>query len=78
MPTYIYSVRDGGDRGYNQTVVVYRMRNNVPEYLGKNSKINTAVTYGPMGEAVRLVGKLCGHRHNNYRFDSPNIHLYQV
>jgi len=78
MKTYIYKAIDKGDRGFNRTIVVYRVINNKPVYLGSNSQIDTASTYGDKGEAVRLIGKLCGHKHDNYSFLSGNINLWSI
>ena len=79
MKTYIYKAIDSSERrGYNRTIAVYRVINNRPEYLGMNDEIQTAATYGDKGEAVQLIGKLCGHKHNNYGFISNNIKLYSI
>jgi len=78
MITYIYKATDGGARGYNRTITVYRVKNNTPYWLGYNDKIDTASTYGDKGEAVTLIGELCGHKNNHYKFDSNNIQLLSV
>jgi len=78
MKTYMYKTKDQGARGYNRTIVVYRIIKNQPILLGYNDKINTAVTYGDKGEAVQLISLLCGHKHNSYEFESKNIRLFGV
>ena len=78
MKTYIYKAIEGGARGFNRTVSVYRVKNNVPEYLGSNDRIQTASTYGDYGEAVTLIGQICGHKNNHYKFESENIQLFGV
>jgi hypothetical protein len=78
MKTYIYKATEGGARGYNRTITVYRVKNNKPEFLGYNDKIDTASTYGDKGEAVSLIGELCGHKNDHYSFDSENIQLFEV
>ena len=78
MITYLYKSTDNGARGYNQCITVYRVKNNVPQWLGYNDKISTASSYGERGEAVTLLGELCGHKNNHYKFDSKNIQLLEV
>lgn len=78
MKTYIYKATEGGARGFDRTVTVYRVRRNRPEFLGYNDRINTAYTYGDKGEAVQLICKLCGHKGDSYSFSSLNISLWSV
>jgi len=78
MKTYLYKAIDRGARGYNRSIAVYRVKNNRPEYLGINDHINTASTYGDVGEAVQLIGKLCGHKNDHYKFESKNIKLIAI
>ena len=78
MKTYIYKATEGGARGFNRTITVYRMKNNKPEYLGYNDRIHTASTYGDKGEAVTLIGELCGHKNDHYGFTAANINLWSV
>ena len=78
MKTYMYKASEGGARGYNRTITVYRIKNNVPEFLGYNDKIHTASTYGDYGEAVQVIGAICGHKHDSYKFLSDNIQLFGV
>ncbi len=78
MKTYIYKATEGGARGFNRTITVYRVKNNRPEYLGYNDKIDTASTYGDKGEAVCLIRKLCGHKGDSYNLSSKNICLWSV
>ncbi len=78
MKTYIYKATEGGARGFNRTISVYRVKNNRPEYLGCNDRIDTASTYGDKGEAVQVICKLCGHKGDSYNFSSGNINLWSV
>ena len=79
MKTYIYTATEGSTaRGYNRTINVYRVKNNKPTWIGQDNKINTASTYGDKGEAVQLIGSVCGHKHNNYKFLSTNIQIFEV
>jgi len=78
MKTYVYTVSNfSTERGFNQTVAVYRMKNNEPEWLGSNARINTAASRGERGEAVCLIGEICGHKNNHYKFDSDSIRLFE-
>lgn len=78
MKTYMYTVSSSSVRGYNRTIEVYRVIKNQPKFIGSNDRINTASAVGDKGEAVKLIGKLCGHKHDNYKFDSKNINLWSV
>ena len=55
MRTYIFKVVDHcPKRGYNQTITVYRIKRNIPQFIGTNGLINTASTYGPHAEARQI------------------------
>jgi len=81
MITFIYSVKDGSvARGYNQTVTVWRLKQNKPVYIGYNDKINTAYTKGEKGEAISIITENTNHKSvkNGYDMDSTKYALYQV
>ncbi len=79
MKTYIYRAIDRSAKlGYNRTIVVYRIINNKPVYVGSNAKINTVSTYGDKGEAIQIAGKVKGHKHDMYEFDSDNIQMISL
>ena len=80
MRTYIFTVEDHSTaRGYNQTIRVYRMKRNVPHFVGYNDKINTASTYGEYAVARQIVRDAGLEKmKDSYHFASDNIRLIPV
>lgn len=67
MITYIYTVLDSSrKRGYNQTVKVYRIKNNIPKFLGKDEEIHTSSWVGGYGIACQIIA-----RETNAKLESP-------
>ena len=74
MKTYIYKVTySNHKRGYNRLVEVYRVKNNVPSYIGDHD-INTASYKGDRACASNVIADVDGHIiKDGYHLDSKNI-----
>ena len=67
------------DKGYNKAVKVYLLvSGGYPKFVGSNYKLSSASWYGYSAEAVQIVGKELGHKHNNYKFNSKNIEIRSI
>lgn len=80
MKTYIYKAEDMScKRGYNRTVSVYRVKNNVPQYIGYDDEISTASYKGDKAIASILISKIDGHKmKNGYDLASKNIQIFEL
>lgn len=81
MRTYIYKAIDSSDkRGYNRTIIVYRVINNKPEYLGINDEIHTAGYKGDRAVAAEIIHEKTGAKwaDNGYTLLSKNIQIFEV
>ena len=61
------------DVGFDMAITVYQVNaeGGFPDPVGMNSRILRESTYGAKSEAIRIVGKRLGLKHNDYVFDSP-------
>ena len=77
MQQFIYIERDDlSNPGYDMGIEVYLLKfNDFPELIDSNYNLSHASTHGYQGEAVQLVGKKLGHKHDNYKFLSKNIKI---
>ena len=73
MKTFLY-VADSASpfRGYNRTISVYRVKNNAPEFLGSDAKINTASYCGDSGTAREVI------RNNAKLSKNEKYHLLSI
>ena len=80
MITFIYSVEESSrQRGYNQSITVWRLKRNKPVFIGSNDKINTASSKGADGEAINIIERETKFKSlNGYRFDSSKFQLFKV
>ena len=81
MKTFIYKVMDGSNaRGYNKTVVVYRMKRNVPDLVGYDEHVDTAAFKGYKTVAHQLISDSLGYKMNakGYALESKDIQLFEV
>lgn len=79
MKTYIYKAEDKGARGYNRTITVYRMKNNQPELVGYNDKIDTAGYKGDRAVACNIISDKTGAKMaDGYNLLSKNIVIFEV
>ncbi|AHK11327.1 hypothetical protein S14_218 [Shewanella sp. phage 1/4] len=81
MKTYLYTVDyDSSARGYNRTIVVYRIKNNQPLFVGSNNEINTASYKGDYAIACELISANDSHKMDNtgYRLQSKNIKILSI
>lgn len=65
MPTFIYVVKGSGKRGYDISVAVYRVINNIPEFIGVSDH-QTASWRGARGEAMEIIHKKEGYQFKRY------------
>lgn len=76
MKTYIYTLEDSSPkRGFNKTVTVWRVKNNMPIWLGKNDAIHSKAWYGAKTEALLLIAKIEGYKVENYRLVNKDIQV---
>ncbi len=80
MKTYIYKVISKSDkRGYNRTIEVYRIKNNVPLFIGYDDLINTASYKGDRPIANHIISKEDKHKmKNGYDLESKHIQVFEV
>ena len=83
MKTYIFKAQSSSDkRGYNRTVYVYRVKNNVPVFVGYDEEIDTASYVGDRGIAAKIIHEATGAKwkegRKNYELASKNIQIFQV
>lgn len=83
MKTYIYKPIDSSTkRGYNRTIEVFRVKNNVPIYLGYDNKIDTASYKGDKAVAKELIAELEGYTFEGYDFKAKstreNVQVFEV
>jgi len=77
MKTYIY-IQDGSDKsGYNANVRVYRVKNNMPKFIG-DSDWQTASWPGARGAAVRTITEVDGYKSDGYNFVRKDIQIIEV
>lgn len=64
------------NRGYNQAVEVYLLRNgNFPLLIGADYEIDSASTKGYKACAIDVACKRLGHKTDGYEFISKNIEM---
>jgi len=81
MKTYIYTVdHSSTERGYNRTIVVYRIKRNQPLIIGTNNRINTASYKGDYAIASAIIAKHDNHQlnHGGYFLKNKSIKLIEV
>ena len=82
MKSYIYVEKIGlADKGFNRAIQVYRIKNNVPEFLGANYRLNSAAWRGARTESHVLINELKNHKLKNggySGFESNNIQLLEL
>lgn len=80
MKTYIITVSDKGARGYNRCISVYRVKNNVPEYIGYDDKVSTASYKGDHAVGCAVISRVDGHKLDagGYNMASKNIRVLVI
>ena len=79
MKTYLYKTINGSTaRGYNQTIEVFRVRNNKPEIIGSNDRINTASSKGEKACASQLIAEIEGYKFEGYDITRKDVQLFSV
>lgn len=79
MKTYIYTVeKDSAKRGFNRTVTVWRIKNNVPHFLAVNDKLQSAAWRNGRCEASALIAEVDGHKFDGYKLASDEIQLIEL
>jgi len=73
MKTYIYKAIDSSTvRGYNRTIEVYRIKNNKPDFVGVNDRMQSAAWRGYIDNAYKLILEKTGDK------NGKNIQLFEV
>jgi hypothetical protein len=80
MDTFIYKVIDSSaKRGFNKTIVVYRMLDNEPIHLAVDEKINTGSYTGDRGCVNQLIADNCeGYEMIDSYTLNKSVRLYSV
>lgn len=56
MRSFIYKTIDSSSkRGYNMTITVYEIKNNIPVFIGDDEKISTASYKGEKAVACQII-----------------------
>ena len=76
MKTYIYLLTEGSDaRGFNRTVTVWRVKNNVPVWLASNNRIHTKGWRGDKCEAALLIAETEGYKLDKYKIVNKDVQI---
>ena len=79
MNTFIYTVKYSSEqRGYDQTVKVWRLKHNTPIYVGHNDKISGQSTVGCKGEACKIIAQETSFKTNNYEILNKGVRVLSV
>lgn len=81
MKTYIYNAIDSSEkRRFNRTVVVYRVKNNKPVFIGYDDEIHTAAYKGDHAIASKIIHEKTGAKwaDNGYTLASKNIQIFSL
>lgn len=80
MKTYIYTYKETSYiRGCNLTIKVYRIKNNMPFFMGENANINTASYPGNYVIAARIISEKDGYKmRDNRSLISKNIRILNL
>lgn len=87
MKTYIYKViHSSFVRGYNRTIIVYRIKGNTPVHVGMNDTISTASYKGDYAVACQIISDIEGYSMSKgggavgagYALKSKNIQVLEV
>lgn len=80
MITFIYKViKSSNKRGYNREVLVYRIKNNKPDFIGYDDEINTASYKGDKAIASWIIANKLGFKmKNGYDLKRKDIRLFEV
>lgn len=63
MQTFIYTAENKlFIHGYNKRIIVYRIKNNTPEYIGIDDRINTASWKGEVAVASKIISDNLGYK----------------
>jgi len=79
MITYLYKATDSSrERGYNRTITVYRMKRNIPHFLGTDDRINTASYKGDYAIACGIISLIDNHELDYGHYRLKNEEKFQV
>ena len=80
MITFIFKVIHKSDkRGYNREVLVYRIKNNEPLFIGCDDEINTASYRGDRAIANWIIANELGFKMaNNYDLKRKDVRLFEI
>lgn len=78
MRTYIYKQTKSSTRGYNVAIEVFRVKNNVPEYIGFG-EYNTASWKGSRASACNIIHDVDGLKMaDDYKLASKNVQVFEI
>ncbi len=78
METYIFTKSSNfTTRGYNLRIIVYRMINNAPIYVGEE-QVNTASYYGDEPTAYQIISAKVGYRMKDRYSLVKKVKLYNI
>lgn len=79
MKTYIFTIEDVKNRiEFNKKIYVYRMKNNVPLFIGY-SVFNSSLSKGNVAEAHNILINIEGYKSKNGVYiDKKDIQVFKV
>ena len=80
MKHFLYIAHDySRARGFNRTIMVYRIKKNVPEFVGYNEQINTASYKGDLAAANKIIADVYGYKMTDgYRLDDKTVIVHNI
>ena len=77
MKTYIFTQSGSDKRGYNTSIQVYRVVNNVPKWIG-DGDYNTASWKGSVASAHGIIAAEEGYKTDGYYIGRKDVQVIQV
>ena len=81
MKTYIFKVIQSSPlRGYNREIIVYRIKNNQPLFIGSDNKVNTASYKGDYAIACNVLKAVEGYKMTKcgYYLQTNKVKLLEI
>lgn len=70
MKTFIFkAINNSSVRGFNREIIVYRLKNNQPSFVGCNDEINTASYKGDHAVAAQIIADNTSHKMDARGYD---------
>lgn len=77
MKTYIFTQSGSDKRGYNTSIQVYRVVNNVPTWIG-DGDYNTASWRGALASAHLIISEVEGYKTDGYYITRKDVQVVQL